>query len=114
MLPTDVTSLNYPRATYNRLDVCLYLHSGHYYRQGRRLGIPPRHHNPSLNAILRVNNIDILSVAFADKRCCTPYVQRQVDFIEGHGIALKEAFSPVLSAFARSPQHSGVVLNFCT
>lgn len=108
------TSLNYPRATYDRPDVCLYLYSGHRYREGRRLGVPPQHHNPNLNAILRVNNIDILSAAFSDKRCCTPYVQNQVDFISGHGIAIKEAFSPVRSAFTDRPQHHGVVLNFCT
>jgi hypothetical protein len=84
------------------------------YQEGLSLGVPPKFSVPPATAFHDVQPHDLLRAEGASNLTNITYNQEQIDFIQYHAILMRQMLSPVISAFADTPQDMGMILNFCT
>lgn len=83
------------------------------YMIGLKLGKPPRFIAPTHKEVAMIQPYDLLKEKEAKFLENISYSQEQLDFISYYAIAIKQALTPVITAFASSPQDMGIIMNFC-
>ncbi|NIZ40368.1 hypothetical protein PVA45_02425 [Entomospira entomophila] len=84
------------------------------YQRGLKIGIAPQYIIPPQKSVSAMQPHDQLQVDGIDALHNISYSQEQLDFIHYHAIAIREALTPVITAFAPVPKDMGTIMNFCT
>ncbi|NIZ19851.1 hypothetical protein [Entomospira culicis] len=84
------------------------------YQDAPVIGRPPHFTRPSAKEVHDVQPFDLLQAEGAEALENISYNQEQLDFLHHHALSLRQALSPVISAFTDTPQDMGIVMNFCT
>lgn len=85
-----------------------------FFKKGRSLGVAPKYDIPSLKEINHIQPRDLLALTDHEALENIIYNQEQLDFIHAHAISIRQALAPVVTAFAKDPKDTGIILNFCT
>ncbi|NIZ47128.1 hypothetical protein PVA44_02340 [Entomospira nematocerorum] len=84
------------------------------YQRGLRIGLPPQYVIPPIKSVSAMQPHDQLQSDGIDALQNISYSQEQLDFIHYHAIAIREALTPVITAFDTVPKDMGTIMNFCT